>query len=163
MARERFGLSKAAFLLRTAAAEEQAERWRDYLARYQEAVHGDEELTFDRLDDEIRFLLAAVAETGGNKTGRPARGNVRARLRTLPTWAKALAAGEGTPYKAAIAGHPPDDPIQPDPQRFVPESDERCGFVMDACTCMKRKGHAGLHACAHGGWRTPDPQKDEQP
>lgn len=35
----------------------------------------------------------------------------------------------------------------------IPEGDERCSFVMDACTCMKRKGHDGLHACPHGGWR----------
>lgn len=41
----------------------------------------------------------------------------------------------------------------PERDRFVPSGDERCGFVMDACTCMKRKGHDGLHACVHGGWR----------
>lgn len=38
-------------------------------------------------------------------------------------------------------------------QYVLPEGDERCAFTMDACTCMKRKGHDGLHACAHGGWR----------
>lgn len=36
---------------------------------------------------------------------------------------------------------------------IVPAGDERCGFTMDACQCMKRKGHDGLHGCAHGGWR----------
>lgn len=35
----------------------------------------------------------------------------------------------------------------------LPTGDERCDFTMDSCTCMKRKGHDGLHACAHGGWR----------
>lgn len=40
----------------------------------------------------------------------------------------------------------------PPPGYIIPEGDERCTFAMDACTCMKRKGHEGLHACAHGGW-----------
>lgn len=51
----------------------------------------------------------------------------------------ALAAGRGD-------SEPPEGYI-------VPEGDERCGFVMDACQCMKRKGHDGLHVCAHWGWR----------
>ncbi len=41
----------------------------------------------------------------------------------------------------------------PPPGYVIPEGDARCSFVMDACICMKRKGHDGLHACAHGGWR----------
>lgn len=39
----------------------------------------------------------------------------------------------------------------------IPEGDERCAFTMDACVCMKRKGHDGLHACPHGGWRGETP------
>jgi hypothetical protein len=52
-------------------------------------------------------------------------------------------------------GSRPSSPVAPDaPDGYVvPEGDERCDFVMDACTCMKRKGHDGLHACAHGSWR----------
>ena len=62
-----------------------------------------------------------------------------------------------------------DDPTGVDPgvpstgqeyRYIVPEGDERCDFVMDACMCMKRKGHDGLHACAHGGWRTPAARLD---
>lgn len=45
---------------------------------------------------------------------------------------------------------------------IIPEGDERCAFTMDACTCMKRTGHDGLHACAHGDWRAanshPEPE-----
>lgn len=44
---------------------------------------------------------------------------------------------------------------------IIPEGDERCGYVMDACTCMKRKGHDGLHACAHGGWRAVTAEEKE--
>lgn len=44
--------------------------------------------------------------------------------------------------------------LQPQTEKLIfPEGDERCDFMMDACTCMKHKGHEGLHACAHGGWR----------
>lgn len=53
-------------------------------------------------------------------------------------------------------GLPATEPAQRDepPEGYiVPQGDERCGFTMDACTCMKRKGHDGLHACVHGGWR----------
>ena len=42
------------------------------------------------------------------------------------------------------------DGSQPPEGYIIPEGDERCGYVMDACRCMKRKGHDGLHACAHG-------------
>lgn len=46
-----------------------------------------------------------------------------------------------------------ETPTGPPPGYVIPSGDERCSFTMDACTCMKRKGHDGLHACAHGGWR----------
>lgn len=52
----------------------------------------------------------------------------------------------GDSYESAVVAGPPEGYI-------VPEGDERCDFAMDACVCMKRKGHDGLHACAHGGWR----------
>lgn len=47
----------------------------------------------------------------------------------------------------------------PPPGYVVPPADERCTFTMDACTCMKRKGHDGRHACAHGGWTACPPQQ----
>ena len=71
----------------------------------------------------------------------------------------------GVPSTGQEYRHRPSDPqieIQAEAMglRFVPEGDERCDFVMDACMCMKRKGHDGLHACAHGGWRTPAARLD---
>lgn len=36
---------------------------------------------------------------------------------------------------------------------IIPEGDERCDVLKDVCQCLKRKGHAGRHACAHGEWR----------
>jgi hypothetical protein len=46
-----------------------------------------------------------------------------------------------------------------EPRYIVPPGDERCDTPKDACKCMKRKGHDGLHACAHGEWRATSSQE----
>lgn len=55
---------------------------------------------------------------------------------------------------------PPTERDEPPEGYIIPEGDERCGFTMDACQCMKRKAHEGLHACSHGGWRDTDSQSE---
>lgn len=114
------------------------------------------------LRDDGRFLLAALREAERQRDGFAAC-QVEYAEKTMAAVRRAEEAEKRIKDADAYLADPAGNPIDAlnfaraalavaDEKWVIPEGDERCDEPKDACKCMKRKGHDGSHACAHGEW-----------